>query len=476
MAGSSSRARKAPKPLTTTQRVGLVAAVAVFFIPFVVEFQGLSTEGHRVLGVLFMAVVLWVTEAIPLHATTTIIILSEILLVSTQGLLPVSEGFAPPSHKVFFATLADPILMLFLGGFVLADCAAKFDLDRNLAGVLLRPFGNRPGFIMLGLMLITAVFSMFMSNTATTATMMAVVIPVVSRFPAGDRMRIGLVLCIPIAANIGGMGTPIGTPPNAIAIGALARAGISVSFLDWMLMVGPFMIVILLASWLLMSRVFSSKQQDVEMNIDSAFNTSRPAKIFYVTFIVTILLWLTGGLHGVSSSVCGFLPVAVLLSTRVFSTNDLQSIQWQVLWLVAGGIALGVGVGQTGLDKWLVGLVGWENLGVSLLVAVLVAMALVFSTFISNTATTNLLVPLAMSLASSGTAGISAIVAAALVAMGASLAMSLPVSTPPNAIAMSTGTVRTKDMALVGIFVGLLGGGLCVFGARWFWGLLGVTS
>lgn len=479
MADTSKRTPYLPERLKRAQWVGLLLALLVFSFPLAAQYlgaplPGLSEAGHRIFAVFLLAIVLWVSEAIPLHATATIIILLEILFISDKSLLPLPEGFAGTSYKGIFATLADPILMLFLGGFFLADGAAKFDLDRNLARVLLKPFGTSPKMIMLGLMLITAVFSMFMSNTATTATMMVVVLPVISQLPAGDRMKISLALCIPIAANVGGIGTPIGTPPNAIALGALAKEGYTIGFLEWMMMAVPFVIVILLAAWLLLLVLFRSRQRSIELKIDSRFVTTWPAWVFYVTAAVTIILWLTEKLHGMSSSVIGFVPVTVLLATRVFTAKDLQSIQWHVLWLVSGGIALGLGVGASGLDVWLIGLVSWESLPVSLLAGVLALVALVFSTFISNSATANLLVPIGISLALSPAVDISPIIAGVFIALGASLAMALPVSTPPNAIAVSTGMVRTKDMALVGVLLGGFGWVLFVLAAPWVWKAMGM--
>jgi len=462
--------------MTPGRWIGLVVACAAFALPFVVHFPGLSVEGHRIFALFLAAVVLWVTEAVPLHATATIIILLEILLVSDKSLLGIPEGFTPPSYRIFSGTLAAPVLMLFLGGFFLAHGAAKFDLDRNLARVLLRPLGTSSRMILLGLIGITAVFSMFMSNTATTATMMAVVLPVIHQLPAGDRMRAGLALCIPIAANVGGMGTPIGTPPNAIAISALAQAGISLGFLQWMLMMLPFVAILLFVVWLLLARIYRFGGRTIEINIESTFNNTLPAKVFYVTFAGTILLWLTEGIHGMSSGIVGFVPVVVLLSTRVFGPKDLQSIHWHVLWLVAGGIALGVGVGKTGLDAWLLGLIEWNGMSTLMIIGLLSLVALLMSTVISNSATANLLVPLAMTLATSEGITMQPIAAAVFVAVGSSLAMALPISTPPNAVAVSTGAVRTKDIALIGALVGGAGWLLFLLCGQWFWSALGILS
>ncbi len=461
--------------MSKTRLIGLVAAVVVTALPWVVTLPGLSPAGHRMLSIFLAAIALWVTEAIPLYATATLIILLEVLWISDQALLAPPAGFAAPKYQAFFATLADPVLILFLGGFFLAHGAARFDLDRNLARVMLRPFGQRASMILGGLILITALLSMFMSNTATTATMMAVVLPVMGRLPPGDRMRAGLALCIPVAANLGGLGTPIGTPSNAIAIGALGRGGVRIEFVQWMFMVLPFMMGLLVVAWLLLAWMFRFSGRTIAVNIDAKFDRSRRAVIFYAVFATTVLLWLTSELHGMNSNVVGFVPVVLLLVTGVFGARDIQSLQWHVLWLVAGGIALGMGVEACGLDRWLLGLVDWAAMPPVVIVAALSMITLIFSTVMSNSATANLMVPLAISLASAGSVQVSPVMAAVYVALASSLAMALPISTPPNALAISTDAVTTKDMARVGVIVGLIGWGvLLVFGRAW-WHLLGIV-
>ncbi len=287
-------------------------------------------------------------------------------------------------------------------------------------------------------------------------------------------MRTGFALCIPVAANVGGMGTPVGTPPNAIAVGALSQAGIQISFLKWMVMIIPGMLVLLAAAWLFLLLRYPSTRKEIKLNIDTTFNRSRNAWIFYAVFALTLILWLSEPLHGIKSSIVGFLPVVLLLSTGVFTAKDLQTIQWHVLWLVAGGIALGTGVAKSGLDGWLIGLVQWDILHVSLIAGALALVALLMSTVISNSATANLLVPLGMTLALSGSIDLSPLIAAVFIAVGASLAMSLPISTPPNAIAYSTGSINTRSMAETGVFVGLLGWVIFVFIAPVLWRLMGL--
>jgi sodium-dependent dicarboxylate transporter 2/3/5 len=453
----------------------VLAAAVVFALPFMVTLPGLSPEGHRLLAVFLAAIVLWVTEAIPLHATAMAIIAAEVLLISDQALVTLSPDFEAPEVSAFYSALAHPVIVLFLGGFFIAEAARKYRLDRNLARVLLRPFGDDPRRIMLGIMCITAGLSMFMSNTATTATMMAIVVPVLGSLPPGDRLRTGVAIAVPIAANVGGIGTPVGTPPNAIAIGALRDAGIQVSFVQWMAMAVPFMLVVLVAAWLLLASRFASQTTTLTLRIDARFDRSRPATIFYATAATTIVLWLTEPLHGLPSSIVGLVPVVVLLATRVFSVEDMRNLQWHVLWLVAGGIALGTGVAQTGLDVWLVGLISWEAVPAALLLALLALVALTMSTIISNSATANLLIPIGLTLAVSPAIAFSPILAGAIIALGCSLAMALPVSTPPNAIAYATGTFSTRDLVMVGVPIGLAGALFVVAAAPWLWSALGLV-
>jgi sodium-dependent dicarboxylate transporter 2/3/5 len=466
-----------PRPrLTRLQRAGLVIGAVVFAVPWFVDFADLSPEGHRMLSIFLLAVVLWVTEAIPLHATAAVIIALEIAVVSDQALIGTSSGFDAPGYESFYQSLAHPVLILFLGGFFLADGAAKFALDRNLARVLLRPFGTSPRRIVLGVMLITAGLSMFMSNTAITATMMAVMLPVLVAIPADDPLRRGMTLCIPVAANIGGLGTPVGSPPNAIALGNIRDAGIDLTFVEWMAITLPFAVVVLFGAWLLLMRLFPSRQATLTVEIPSSFDRTRPALLFYVTAAVTVGLWLTEPVHGVDANVVGFLPIVVLLATRVFGADDLRNVQWDVLWLVAGGIALGSGVSTTGLDVWLVGLVAWESLPALVLVAALALGALALSTTISHSAAANLLVPIGITLAAGTAVDLDPALAGVIIAVGCSLAMALPISTPPNAVAYSTGMVSTRDMALSGVIIGLTGLALYVLAGPPLWRYLGLVG
>ncbi len=455
--------------------VGLTIAALWFVVVLLIGPQGDLTEpASRMLAIFGAAVVLWITEAIPLSATSIFVILAQILMISDEAIVGLPASFEPPAYQSIFATLASPVLMLFLGGFVLADAAAKYRLDRNLAGVLLRPFGQSPRAIVGGLMAITAVLSMFVSNTATTAAMMAVVLPVAAGLGDGDPLRTGLILSVPVAANIGGLGTPVGSPPNAIAIGRLDQSGIDVDFLQWMLLAVPVALVVLAVAWFLLVRRYPASAERIDIRIGGAFDRTRPALILYVVFAVTVVGWVTEPFHGVPSSVVGFLPVVVLLATQVFTTEDLRRLNWHILWLVGGGIALGNGVSATGLDDWLVGLYDWGSLPKLLLMLALAVISLALSTIISNSATANLMVPIGISLALSDAVDLEPLLAGLLLALSCSLAMALPVSTPPNAVAYASGEIETRDMATVGIIVGVIGIVLVVFVMPPIWNGLGL--
>lgn len=471
---TESAARKERPAWFDRTTIGAVVAAGWFVTVLVIGPQGdLSSPANRMLAIFGAAVVLWITEAIPLAATSVFVIIAQILLISDEAIVGLPGDFTPPGYESIFATLAHPVLMLFLGGFVLASAATKYGLDRNLAGVMLRPFGSSPRAIIAGLMAITALLSMFVSNTATTAAMMAVVLPVAARLDEADRLRIALVLSVPVAANIGGIGTPVGSPPNAIVLGRLAEQGEAIDFLQWMLMAVPVAVVVLVVAWVFLVRMYRSSTTSVELHIGGEFDRSRLAIILYVTFGLTVVGWMTEPFHGVPSAIVGFVPVVVLLSTRVFSVDDLRRLNWHILWLVGGGIALGNGVADTDLDSWFIDRLDWGSMSTVVFAFALALLALVLSTIISNSATANLIAPIGIGIAVSGVVDIDPLLAGLIIAMACSMAMALPVSTPPNAVAYASGQIETKDLALVGVAVGAVGMLLVVFVAPPIWEVMG---
>ncbi|EGV18121.1 SLC13 family permease [Thiocapsa marina] len=469
MSTATARPRVNLPRLTLVQRLGLLLGLIAFLVPLLIEIPSLEPAGRRMLAIFLLAILFWVSEAIPLYATAVLVILLEVLMLSDQALVGVA-GTLPPAAS-YFAALANPVIILFLGGFLIADGARKFGLDRSLAAVMLRPFAGNARLSLLGLMMITALLSMFVSNTATTATMFAVVIPILAALPKG-RARTGVALAIPVAANVGGIGTPVGSPPNAIALGALEASGQGISFIGWMLLAVPLMVVVLLFAWWFLTRRYIAAETPLALELSADFDRSPAAVIFYLIAGATILLWLTEPFHGIASSTVGFLPVVALLATQVMGADDIKRLQWPVLWLVAGGIALGAGIGASGLDLWLIGLVAWEALPLTLLLLLLVGVSVGLSTVISHSAAANLLVPLTLSLAIGLPIDPTAV--GVMVALACALGMALPISTPPNAIAYATGEVPTSEMIVSGVVIGGFGALLLALVMPSLWTALGL--
>ncbi|WFB48414.1 SLC13 family permease [Vibrio coralliilyticus] len=440
--------------------------VAVLMMPIdAIPIADLTLIQHRLLAIFLLAALLWVLEPVPVFATSILIIALELIMISDKGLHLFRTP--PAGHNLgelmkytdIFSAFSSPIIILFMGGFALAIAASKYELDNNLARVLLRPFGHQPKFIMLGLMLITAVFSMFMSNTATTVMMLALLGPIVASAPKGDIGIKALVLCIPIAANTGGIATPIGTPPNAIALQYLTGEN-SIDFLSWMMMGLPFVIIQLTIAWFLLQKLFPSSQKTMTLKLDGQFQRNWRAMVVYTTFAATILLWMTTKVHGMNTYVVSIIPLAVFTLTGIMGKAELKQINWDVLWLVAGGIAIGIGLDKTGLAAALAHAIDYEALSP---VAVVITMSIVcwlMANFMSNTATANLLMPIAAAIGASmeslsSMGGLQGLLV--VVAFSASLGMILPVSTPPNSLAYSTGLIESKDMAKTGVIIGVIG-------------------
>ena len=270
--------------------------------------------------------------------------------------------------------------------------ATKYRLDQNLARVLLTPFGSNPKFVMLGVMIITGIFSMFMSNTATTAMMLSILAPVLALLEPNDNGKIGLLLAVPVAANIGGIGTPIGTPPNAVALKYLTGEN-TISFAEWMSFAVPYAVILMLIGWTILVYMYPAKTESIHIQVKGQFLRNTKAYVVYGTFILTILLWLTDFLHGMNAYVVAMLPVTVFSITGIINKSDLQRVSWDVLWLVSGGIALGFALDETGLASRLVGSIDFDTLSPIAIVAAASILAALMANFMSNTATANLLPP-----------------------------------------------------------------------------------
>ena len=451
--------------------IAIIVALVLWFLPIdSYGIEGLTIIEQRLISIFIFATLMWIFEAIPAWTTSVLIVVLLLLSVSDSSLwlftenIPTEELGKAVKYKSIMHCFADPIIMLFIGGFILAIAATKSGLDVLLARVMLQPFGTQSRYVLLGFILVTAVFSMFLSNTATAAMMLTFLTPVLKALPADGKGKIGLAMAIPVAANVGGMGTPIGTPPNAIALKYLndpEGLNLNIGFGEWMSFMLPYTIVVLFIAWFILLRLFPFKQKNIELKIEGKAKKDWRSIVVYITFTITVLLWMFDKFTGVNSNVVAMIPVAVFCVTGIITKRDLEEISWSVLWMVAGGFALGVALQETGLAKHMIEAIPFETWPPVLMIVGSGLICYAMANFISHTATAALLVPILAIAGSSMRENLSSLggVETLLigVAIGSSLAMILPISTPPNALAHATGMIEQKDMEKVGIIMGIVG-------------------
>lgn len=437
--------------IAKTLACGLLA-LAVVFVPGMSGaglYDSLSPGGRATLGILVFAAALWVTEAMPAFAVALLVIGLQIAVLGHPGGVWAKEGDSK-AWTTFVEPWASPTMWLFFGGFVLAHACSKTQLDRWLAGMVLGRFSNSPARLAAAVMAITFVFSMFMSNTATAAMMIAVTAPVLASLPKGSRIAKGLVLAVAAGANLGGIGTIIGTPPNAIAAGHL---GGQVDFVKWMMVALPPALFLAAMVYALIWRNYLRGDHTPIPHLDSAVDggarRKRQRLTVMLVFAITVTMWMGESWFGVPSPVVSFIPIVALAVTGVIEARDVRVLPWDVLLLLAGGLSLGVGVEVTGLATWLAGQVP-PGLGTVAVAVVFSGLGLVLSNLMSNTAAAALLIPLGASLVPAEAAPLVVV----SIAISCSAAMALPISTPPNAIAYGTERLGARDFLVPGLIAG----------------------
>ncbi|OOH90381.1 transporter [Pasteurellaceae bacterium 15-036681] len=422
-----------------------------------------------VIALLFLAISLWITEAIPPFAVGILIIGCLVLIMGMD-----SEH----SHAKYLQTWSDNVIWLFLGGFFLAEAMKKTELDVLLLKRVLPRFGQNPRNVLWGLMLVTAVMSMFMSNTATTAMMIATVSPIFASLDKKANFSRALLLGIPAAASIGGMGTIIGSPPNAIAVGALENAGYSISFLEWMVIGAPIAFLLLYIFWkVLLVRYRITNQGNLHFdfldNIKTEFSEEEKTQkwIVLVILAITLFCWLFAKWLGIPVAAASGIPIVGLTMMGILDSDDIRKLPWDTLMLVAGGLALGLAIEEQGIAAHFVGKISHIQLSFTALLILFGFITVLLSNFMSNTAATTILIPVALSLLAVVGADVNPIILPLVIGLSASCALFLPVSTPPNAIAFSTGLIQQSEFRLGGVIIGLLGPIVSII---WVWLAVGI--
>ena len=426
--------------------------------------EGLAAEAWWVVSLAVLMVTWWVTEAIPIAATA----LLPLVLLPLSGAATMRGAGAP---------YGDPIIFLFIGGFILAAAVERWRLHERIALSIASRAGGRPAALVAGFMIASALLSMWISNTATTLMLTPIAIGAASALNAGGKPDLALggalVLGVAHAATIGGVGTPVGTPTNLIAIGFLERAGEEIAFIDWMSLAVPMLLVMLPLAWLFLSLPLFGRKHDaadavakvISDALASLGRVTMPELRVAAVFACVALAWMfrpmlnelpgLGGLSDPVVAIIGALALFLVPSGRgqgeaLMNWRTAERIPWGIVILFGGGLSLAAAMETTGLAQWIgdwiAGLDGVSAIG---LIAILVIVTILVSELASNVATLTSMLPVLAAVAAATDAPLLPL--AFPVAIAASFAFMLPVATAPNAIAYSSGVVTLKRMLSVGI-------------------------
>jgi sodium-dependent dicarboxylate transporter 2/3/5 len=426
----------------------------------------LGTAGRVTAGLAVWMATWWLTEAIPVYATALL----------PLAVLPVTGARALADTA---SAYAHPLIFLFLGGFLLALGLERWGLHRRFAFAVLRVVGTAPHRLVGGFMLVAAVLSMWISNTATALVMLPIAMSVIGMqdesAPGHSNFALCLLLGVAYAASIGGVGTIVGTPPNLFTASFLQKElGVQISFAEWMLVGVPLVVVFLPLAWLLLTRVLFplSDAPLTEHGLDvRAAPWTRGAYWTLGIFMLTALAWIfrpllvqIPGLERLSDTgiaiIAALLLFAIPVSPRdrefLLDWETAKRVPWGVLILFGGGLALAGAISASGVGELLAStLAGLEEVPPIVLTAVVVALIIFLTELTSNTATTTALVPIFAAVATG--LGLDPVTVVVPAAVAASCAFMLPVATPPNAIVYGSGMIRTPQMARAGIWLNIVG-------------------
>jgi sodium-dependent dicarboxylate transporter 2/3/5 len=435
-------------------RLVLIFIFAWFASRLLPESEFLSPAGRMTAFIFFTGAILWLTETLPAFATAMLIAgMNVLILGKPDGVFATN----PKQWTMFITPFVSPIILIFFGGFMMAVAIEKYGLDKTISRFLVSKSKGKPKPFMIIIMIATALFSMFMSNTATTAMMFALVAPIIASLPSKDnKFKAGLGLAIAFAANLGGIGTLIGTPPNGIAVGNLSKASpaINITFNDWLMVGFPFAIVLLVIAYFILIFMYKPSD-DLVIPVEEVVKKDKtPRKVYVIagSFLLTVVLWITSSFTGIPAAVAAMVPVLIFTATGIITNKDLSKIDWPVLLLVGGALSLSTAIKATGFGEYFLSLFPMENTSPMVLVSMLIVAVILLSNFMSNTAAAAMLIPMVIAIPNTSV-GLNVVA----VGVAASLAMTLPISTPPNAIAFSKGEMTSKQMAKSGTIVTIFG-------------------
>lgn len=431
----------------------LISFAAAFAVTLLLKEPGFTDSQVYVIFLLFFAIGLWITEAIPAFAVSLFIIAFLVFALGNKYF-----NSAPENIDHYVHTFSDSIIWLLLGGFFLAKAMAKTKLDEALFKFTLKVAGTNPRNLLIGLMATTMIASMLLSNTATTTMVLAALMPLLKSLDKNSGVAKALLLGLPLASTTGGMATIIGTPANAIAVGSLQKAGITIEFLDWMIYGFPLAIVVTAVCCFALIKVYIKDTAPISITFlddlqkDISKESPLHRNIVIGVILVTVGLWVTSSLHGIKAPAVCAVPLVVLTLTGVLNGKDIQGLGWDTLLLVAGGLSLGLALDHTGILKHYAEILITLQLNSILLLSIFGFLAMILANVMTNSTATTLMVPICMAILPDLKLEV-----ALIISLSSSSALLLLASSPANAIVFSTGYLEQKDFRLTGILFGLLG-------------------
>lgn len=437
----------------------LICILTYQMTPFLDEAKRLT------LTIFIWATLAWIFEVVPLFVTSLSILLLQIVFLGVNEKV---QQIMPIDYEVFLTPFFSTVILLFMGGFALSLAFRKYKLDSIIAAWLLKKSKQRLSKLIFLLLFSSAFCSMWISNTATTLFLMTAILPVIHQLDEHKNSQKALLLAIPIGANVGGMVTPIGTPPNAIVVQMFLQNQVPFYLVHWILLVLPVALFILYLSYVLLFFFFPIKEADNKVPIlvkkeKHSFLVERT--MVMAVFMITVILWLLSPVHKIPDGIIAIIPIILLFSLSLLQAKNVKDLGWETLLLVGGGISLGIAMKESGLAIYFLELM-YEQVSSQLIGAFLGFITLLLSTVISNTAATSLILPIATAVDGS------MIINSLLVSLSASLAMALPVSSPPNAIIYASGYIKVWDMIKIGTIISSLGFLVLFLAANMLWPFL----
>jgi sodium-dependent dicarboxylate transporter 2/3/5 len=441
-------------------------SLSLFYSPF--EFMDART--HQVVALVIWMLTWWITEFMPLPVTSML----PLVMLPTFSIVPMSSVIVPYSSSVIF---------LFLGGFIIALALEKWTLHRRIALFILKMMGGKADNIVLGFVIASAFLSMWISNTATAVMMLPIILSVVDMISKNTNedpkniknLKISMLLGMAYGANIGGMGTLIGTPPNAILAGYLRSTyNLEIGFLDWMLFAIPVVVIMLSLMYILVTKlVYPNKMgyiesftQMVGKELKDMGSMKREERITLALFCSAAFLWITrSAINSLFDINLGDTSIAIFISIlffviptskksgeRLLEWKDTAKLPWGVLLLFGGGLSIASALSGTGILNLFAGFItSIDGLSLSMLSVVLLLIIVSLTELMSNTALATIFLPVIASIGISF--GLNPVVFAAPMILAMSCVFSLPMGTPPNAVIFASGELKISNMVKVGFIL-----------------------